>query len=397
MEYQYANRMEIFGLSPIREVLKLAADPSYISLAAGSPSPASYPVKEMKEIMDRLMEEQPVRMLQYGVSEGYAPLQKALKDRMREKYQTGTDEDRILITSGAQQGIESFAKAFLNEGDGVICEDPSFISALNAIRCYNGARLIGIPVDDDGMRIDLLEEALKREKNIKFIYTINTFQNPTGVTMPLERRKQMLELAKKYHVMILEDAPYFELRYSGEYVPTLKSMDTDGIVAFVGSLSKIIAPGIRVGFLMAPQSVIKKVTKSKQIGDVHTSTLMQAMSCEFLTKYDVDAHIDRICKMYRESRDVMLEALSDIDERVRYTRPDGGLFLWAEMPEGYSAEELQDRMLEKGKVLMITGPAFAATPGRFTNCFRLNFSMPTHENIRRGVDVLKECVKEYLR
>ena len=397
MEYQYANRMEIFGLSPIREVLKLASDPSYISLAARSPSPASYPVHEMKEIIDRLMEEQPTRMLQYGISEGYPPLQKALKQRMQEKYQTGTDEDGILITAGAQQGIEAFAKAFLNEGDGVICEDPSFISALNAIRCYNNARLIGIPVDDDGMRMDLLEEALKKEKNIKFIYTIDTFQNPTGVTLTLERRKQMLELARKYNVMILEDSPYFELRYSGEYVPTLKSMDTEGRVAFVGSLSKIIAPGIRIGCLIAPQAVIKKVTKCKQIEDVHTNTLMQAMCAEWLTQYDVDAHIAKICNMYRESRDVMLNALSDIDPRVHYTHPDGGLFLWAEMPEGYSAEELQDRMIEKGKVLMITGPSFAATPGRFTNCFRLNFSMPTHEQIRKGVDVLKTCIREYLK
>lgn len=396
MEYKFARRVGVFGLSPIREVLKLASDPSYTSLAAGSPSSEAYPVEAIREIITRLMTEQPEKMLQYGISEGYPPLQKALFARMSQKYGIGREGDGILITSGGQQGIEAFAKTFCDEGDGVICEDPSFVSALNAIRCYNGARLIGIPVDDEGMRVDLLEEKLKTEKNIKFIYTIDTFQNPTGVTLSLERRKKMLELAARYDVLILEDSPYFELRYSGEPIPSLKALDTEGRVAFCGSLSKIIAPGIRVGFMIAPQEIIKRATKCKQIGDVHTATLMQAICAEFLTKYDLDAHIARICSLYRESRDVMLEALADIDPRVSYTRPDGGLFLWITLPEGYSAEELQDRMIRKGKILAVSGPAFAATPGRFQNCLRLNFSKPTHEEIRRSVAVLKECVAEYL-
>lgn len=396
MEYPYAERMNIFGRSPIREILKLASQPGMISFAAGSPNPAAYPVEEIRGILNRLLEEQPVRMLQYGISEGYPPLQETLKKRMRDRYQSCADGDGILITSGAQQAIESFAKAFLDEGDGVICEDPSFISSLNAIRSYNGGRLIGIPVDDDGMRMDCLEEALKREKNVKFIYTIPTFQNPTGVTLSLERRKRMLELAKQYNVLILEDSPYFELRYSGEELPTIKSLDKDGIVAFAGSLSKILAPGIRVGFLLGPGELIKKVTKCKQISDVHTNTLMQAMCNEFLTKYDVDAHIQRICSRYRESRDLMLEMLQDIDPRVHYTRPEGGLFLWGRLPEGADAEKLQDMTLERGKVLMVSGPAFAAQPGGFSNCFRLNFSMPSHDEIRRGIEVIKNCVKEYL-
>ena len=396
MEYPYADRMNAFGRSPIREVLKMASQPGVISFAAGSPNPSTYPVKEMREILCRLLDEQPARMLQYGVSEGYPPLQEALKKRMREKYQSFGDGDGILITSGAQQAIESYAKTFLNEGDGVICENPSFISSLNAIRSYNGGRLIGIPVDDEGMRMDYLEDALKRERNIKFIYTIPPFQNPTGVTLSLQRRKQMLELAKKYNVMILEDSPYFELRYSGEYIPTIKSMDTDGIVTFVGSLSKILAPGIRVGFLIGPDEVVKKVTKCKQISDVHTSTLMQAMCSEYLTNYDVDGHIKLICDQYRDSRDVMLEALRGIDERVRYTHPEGGLFLWAKMPKGYVAEKLLDRILDAGKVLMISGPAFAVGEGEFSNCFRLNFSMPSHEQIRQGVDIINRCVRAYL-
>lgn len=396
MDYKFSKRVDIFGLSPIREVLKLGSSPGTISLAAGSPSPASYPTQEIIDIINRLLKEQPTKMLQYGISEGYKPLQETLKKRMSEKYQTGTDEDGIMICSGAQQGIEAFAKAFLNEGDGVLCENPSFISAMNAIRCYNDARLIGIPVDDEGMRMDALEETLKREKNIKFIYTIDTFQNPTGTTLTLERRKKMLELAKEYDLLILEDSPYFELRYSGEYVPTIKSMDTEGRVAFVGSLSKIIAPGIRVGFMIANKEIMKKVIKTKQIGDVHTATLMQAVCHEFFTQYDVDTHIAKICKMYKESRDVMLDALKDIDPRVKYTRPDGGLFLWCELPQGYDAEKLQDMLLERGKVLVIGGPSFAANPGDFKNCFRLNFSMPTHEQIRKGIAILKECVTEFL-
>lgn len=396
MQYTYADRMNAFGRSPIREVLKLATHPGVISFAAGSPNPSTYPIGEMRDILCKLLDEQPTRMLQYGISEGYPPLQDALRKRMREKYQSCGAGDSILVTSGAQQAIESFAKTFLNEGDGVICENPSFISSLNAIRSYNGGRLIGIPVDDEGMRMDYLEDALRREKNIKFIYTIPTFQNPTGVTLSLQRRKQMLDLAKQYNVMILEDSPYFELRYSGEYIPTIKSMDTEGIVTFAGSLSKILAPGIRVGFLIGPDEVIKKVTKCKQISDVHTSTLMQAMCSEYLTNYDVDGHIQKICDVYRASRDVMLDTIGHIDSRVRYTRPEGGLFLWAEMPKGYAAEKLLDCILAEGKVLMISGPAFAVNEGEFTNCFRLNFSMPTHEQIRQGMDVINRCVRAYL-
>ncbi len=395
MEYKFAKRIDIFGLSPIREILKLGADPAMISFAAGSPNPKSYPVEEIKEITDHLLTEQPGKMLAYGISEGYKPLQEALLKRMREKYQTGTDDDGILICSGAQQGIEAFAKAFLNDGDVVLCENPSFISAMNAIRCYNDAQLIGIEVDDEGMRMDALEEALKKYPNTKFIYTIDTFQNPTGTTLPLERRKKMLELAREYDVLILEDSPYFELRYSGEYVPTIKSMDTEGRVAFAGSLSKVIAPGLRVGFLLANREIIKKTIKTKQIGDVHTATLNQAICYEYMTKYDFDAHLQATCDMYRESRDIMLEALADIDPRVSYTRPDGGLFLWCQLPEGYDGEKLQDLLIER-KVLVIGGPSFAANPGSFRNCFRLNFSMPTHENIRRGIAILKETVKDFL-
>jgi len=389
--------MEVFGRSPIREVLKLASDPSVISFAAGNPSPASFPAEDFRTILDKLLSDQPARVLQYGVSEGYAPLQAAIKKRMADKYQSYGPDDGILITSGAQQAIESFAKCFLNEGDGVICENPSFISSLNAIRSYNGGRLFGIPVEEDGMNMDLLERTLQTEKNIKFIYTISTFQNPTGRTLSLEKRKRMLELARKYHVMILEDSPYFELRYSGDPVPTIKSLDTDGIVAFAGSLSKTLAPGLRVGFLIAPAEVIKKVTKCKQISDVHTNMLVQAMACEYLTNYDIDQHIRDICSIYRDSRDTMLDALRGMDERVRCIRPDGGLFLWCEMPEGYSAEELQDRVWAAGKVLLITGPAFSVKPGQFPNCFRLNFSMPTHESIRRGIGILKNCLNEYLQ
>ncbi len=396
MNYPYANRMNDFGRSPIREILKLATQPGVISLAAGSPNPASYPVEEIKEILNRMMDTEPVRMLQYGISEGFPPLQETLRHRMQTRYHSCSEADGILITSGAQQGIEAFAKTFLNEGDGVICEDPSFISALNAIRSYNGGRLIGIPVDQDGMRMDLLEEALQREKNVKFIYTIPTFQNPTGVTLSLERRKKMLELAKRYQVMILEDSPYFELRYSGEELPTIKSLDRDGIVTFVGSLSKILAPGIRVGFLIGPREIIRKVTKCKQISDVHTTTLMQAVCDVYLRDYDVDAHIRQICDRYRESRDVMLDALAGMDPRVRYTRPEGGLFLWVTLPEGCDAEKLIDATLAKGKVVMVSGGAFTVEPGGFSNCFRLNFSMPTHEQIRRGVAVIRECVDEML-
>ena len=240
---------------------------------------------------------------------------------MTEKHGIMSENDDLIITSGGQQAIEMTAKIFLNEGDTVICEEPAFVGALNALRSY-GARLVGVPVDDDGMDVAVLEEKLKTEKNVKLIYTIPTFQNPTGTTMSLERRRKVLELAEKYDVMILEDSPYFELRFRGESVPTIKSMDKNGRVIFSGSYSKILSPGIRIGFACASKEIISKLTVAKQVFDVHTNLFFQMLAAEYLTNCDIDAHIAKICDMYRIKADKMLECMEKkFSPKVKFTRP----------------------------------------------------------------------------
>ena len=231
MEYRFSDRVSSLKPSAIREIFKYAADPSVVSLSAGNPSPDAFPVKEIAEISAKVFAEDPISVLQYSVSEGYTPLRKHLTEYMKKEHNTGSDNDDILITTGAQQIMDLCSKALVNEGDVVICEAPSFIGSLNTFRSYN-AKLAGVPVEPDGMSTEMLEEALKANPNAKLIYTIPNFQNPSGVTMSLEKRKKVYELAKKYGVLIIEDNPYGDLRYSGEYVPNIKSFDTDGIVIY---------------------------------------------------------------------------------------------------------------------------------------------------------------------
>ena len=247
MEYKIADHIAAMKPSAIREIFKVLVDPEVIALSAGSPDSSAYPVKEMAEVGDEIFANEFVTTLGYGTTEGYTPLREQTKKRLREKYQTGTDDDDVIITTGGQQTISLFTQTMINKGDVIVCEEPSFIGALNAFRSF-GAQLKGVPMDDDGMRMDLLEEVLSTTKNVKFIYVIPTFQNPSGRTMTLERRKQLLALAKKYDVLILEDNPYFELRYEGEPVATVKSMDTEPRVVYAGSYSKVLSPGMRIGF-----------------------------------------------------------------------------------------------------------------------------------------------------
>ena len=292
-----SNRMANLNPSAIREMLKLAS-PDMISFTAGNPSADTFPQEELKEAIQEILTNQPALALQYSVTEGYAPLIEITKERLATKYNIPVDSE-MIITSGAQQAIDLAAKCLLNSGDVVICETPSFIGALNAFRSY-GARLEGVPVDDDGMIVDAVEDILKREKRVKLIYTIPTFQNPTGTTMPMERRKKLLELAIKYNVLLLEDNPYFELSFSGEIMPPIKTMDFDDNVLYVGSYSKIISPGIRVGYALGPKSLLSKMTVSKQSNDVHTTMLMMAVE-KMLRTFDFDSHINR-CRSYISAR-----------------------------------------------------------------------------------------------
>ncbi|MDR3645001.1 MAG: PLP-dependent aminotransferase family protein, partial [Clostridia bacterium] len=270
MDYEFSARISSLQPSAIREILKAASDPNLISFAAGNPAPESFPVADIRRISAQILENNAAEALQYGISEGYTPLHDVLRTRMRDKFRCGGDGDDLIIVSGAQQGIELSCKVLCNEGDTVLCENPSFIGALNAFRSYN-VNLRGVPVEADGISIPGLEQALNEEKRTKLLYLIPTFQNPTGITMSEEKRRCVYALAKKYGVMIIEDNPYADLRFSGSEVPLIKSFDTDGLVIYCGSFSKVLSAGMRVGFVIAPKPVISKLVVAKQVSDVHTN------------------------------------------------------------------------------------------------------------------------------
>lgn len=396
MEYNIAGRIAAMKPSAIREIFKVLADPSVISLAAGSPDPLAFPKKEMAEIGAEIFANETAVALQYGTTEGYQPLRELTFRRLKEKYQIGTEEDDLIITTGGQQAISLFTQTMINEGDTILCEGPSFIGALNAFRSF-GARLESVPMDDEGMRMDKLEETLAASERVKFIYVIPTFQNPTGRTMSLARRRQLLELAKKYNVLILEDNPYFELRYEGESVPTIKSMDTEGRVVYAGSYSKILSPGMRIGFCVANQSLINRMVVCKQVSDVHTNLYFQMLVAKYLEKYDIDAHIAEICRLNKIKRDAMLKACETyFDKRVSFTHPNGGLFVWAELPEGYDSFALCQKISQK-KVACVPGNAFAADESAVNNGFRMNFSLPSVEQIDTACCRIGEAMQEFFK
>lgn len=393
MSYIFSDRISALAPSAIREILKSSGDPDVIPFAAGNPSPEAFPASEMAEIAAKIFADNAAGALQYGISEGYTPLRERAAARLREKYSTGTDSDSLIITSGAQQAIELFTKAVLNEGDAIICEEPSFIGSLNAFRSYN-ARLVGVPCGANGMDIDALEEALKTTPRVKFIYTIPTFQNPTGAVMPLENRVRLLVLAEKYGVMILEDSPYFELRYEGEPVPSIKSLDTSGRVMYAGSWSKIIAPGIRLGLALGPSEIISKMTVAKQVSDVHSNLFFQILVDRYLAEYDIDAHIARCRELYRVRRDEMDKALrAETAGRLRWSIPQGGLFLWGEL-DGIDGAEFCAKAKDR-KVTAVPGEAFAVNPGVKSPGIRLNFSLPSLEQIKTGTARLAQALKEF--
>ena len=381
--------------SPIREMFKLASEPGVISLSAGSPSAAAYPAEELHEIVEKLFRE-PAKFLNYGVTEGYVPLRDFTKARLKEKYGVGSDTDELIITSGGQQSMDLAAKCLIDEGDAVICESPAFSGSLNTFLSY-GARLIPCKMDEEGLIPAQVEEVLKKEERVRCIYTIPTFQNPSGRTLSAGRRRELLDLAAKYDIMIIEDDPYSELYYTEQHVPSIKSMDTEGRVLYCGSYSKVVAPGLRVGFCIGDAKLIKKMTIGKQASDVHASVLPQMMVYEFCAHYDLDGHLAKVRNMYREKRDIMLAELEKADPRISFTRPTGGLFVWCSLPDGYDSRDLADRIWEAGKVLIVPGCSFEVDKYAVNPAWRMNFSMPTPEDLKRGTEIVVRCAGEMLK
>lgn len=396
MEYRISEKMKNIKPSAIREIFKSLLDPTIISFAAGNPSPLTFPAEEIAALSDKIYSETPTLALQYGITEGYAPLIEKVQGRMREKFNIGREFDKTIITTGGQQGIDLTCKVMCDEGDVVLCEKPSFIGALNAFKA-NGAVPVGIDMEDDGINIEKLEGAMKAHRNAKLLYVIPTHHNPLGTTMSQEKREAVYALAKKYGIIILEDNPYGELRFSGDEVKTIKSMDTDGIVVYCSSFSKILAPGIRVGFLNAPETIISKITVAKQVNDVHTNIYFQLICNAYLENYDIDAHIRRINELYKAKCNLMLSEMDKkINRSVKYTRPDGGLFLWCELPSHVDLPSFVRRCLDR-KVAVVPGTAFLIDETEKSTSFRLNYSMPSDAQIVEGIGILTECIDEEIK
>ncbi|MCR4616049.1 MAG: PLP-dependent aminotransferase family protein [Clostridiales bacterium] len=394
MEYRFSDRIASLQPSAIREILKATSNPEVIPLAAGNPAPDAFPVAEVREIAADIFANRPIDALQYGVTEGYLPLRNRIAEYMKAKHNIGRDFDSIIITSGAQQVMDLSTKVLCNEGDVVIAETPSFIGSLNCFRSYN-VRLRGVDVEADGMNVEKLETVLKEEPKARFIYTIPNFQNPSGATMSFEKRRKLYDLACKYDVIIIEDNPYGDLRVAGEHIPAIKSLDEEGRVIYAGSFSKILAPGIRVGYTIAPSQLIAKMTVGKQTSDVHTTIFSQLLVDAWMEGYDFEAHIEKIRGIYRRKLNLMCDCIdSDLGSFCSYVRPQGGLFIWCDLPENVDMLDFCKKAVEN-KVAVVPGTAFMVEPTDKTNAIRLNFSTPGDDQIVKGLKILGELSKQY--
>jgi 2-aminoadipate transaminase len=392
----YADRTAGMRASDIREILKVTARPDIISLAGGLPAPELFPVDEYRRAFEWVLEADGAQALQYGPSEGYLPLRRLLAERLS-RFDMPCGPDDLLVTNGSQQALDLMGKVFLNPGDTVLVETPTYLGALQAFNQYQATYAI-VPMDEDGMRVDEVERVLAQRSArapIKFIYALPNFQNPTGRSMSLERRRRLVELASHYGVPIVEDDPYGELRYEGAALPTLKSLDTEGLVIYLGTFSKILAPGFRLGWMLAGPEVMEVLMHGKQPSDLHTGMAQQMATYEVAKGGFVDQHVERIKDFYRERRDVMLRSIEEhFPADAHYTRPAGGLFVWAELPRDIDTRELLLEAIE-AKVAFVPGQGFHAD-GSGTNTMRLNFSNVPPEQLQAGVQRLGHAIQRRL-
>ena len=394
MAVKFAKRLDNLEGSAIRELLKLTQRPEVISFAGGMPAPELFPVEEMKKVSVAVLEEQGQVALQYTTTEGYAPLREKIAQRMNTKLKTNVKADDILITSGSQQGLDFSGKTFLDKGDVVLCESPSYMGALNAMKAYE-PEFIEIATDNDGMKMEELEKVLASNNKVKLIYVIPDFQNPSGRTWPLERRLKFMEIINKYEIPVVEDNPYGELRFDGETLPSLKSLDTKGLVIYLGTFSKIFCPGYRLGWTCAAPKILEKFNICKQGADLQASTIGQMEVNKFMEMYDLDAHVKKIKECYVKRRDVMLKTMEEeFPEGVEFTHPQGGLFTWVTLPEGIDAGEMAKKCLEKN-VAYVPGASFYPNGGVFNTC-RLNYSNMPEDKIEEGIKRMGEVLREEL-
>ena len=389
MNTRFARRMGSVRPSTIREILKVTEQADIISFAGGLPAPELFPVAEILTATERVLREGGAAALQYGPSEGYAPLRESFAAESRRRGIDCTADD-ILIMTGSQQPLDLVSKIFLDAGDCVLTENPTYMAALQAFQCYE-CRFASVPMDEGGLIPEALPELIEREKP-RFLYTIPNFQNPTGVTLTAERRRALYSIAARYGILVVEDDPYGALRYAGEKIPPVKSLDTEGIVLYHSTISKTIAPGLRIGWVVAPEEIRRKLTIAKQASDLHTSSLDQRIVHRYLSDFDSDAHVERIRQSYGERFSIMETVLREtMPPGFTWTRPEGGMFLWVTCPEGVDTSELMLEAL-KQKVLFVPGRDFFpdASGQRF---MRLNFSNASPESIREGIGRLAEVCR----
>lgn len=389
---KYSNRMERMKASEIRELLKLTAQPDIISFAGGLPAPELFPVEEIAKVSHDLVLKEGRQLLQYATTEGRPSLRAKIAKRMADKYHTVVDKGDILITTGSQQCLDFVGKLFLNPGDVVLCESPSYLGALNAFNAYE-PQFVEVPTDNGGLIPEELDKILAGTPNCKFIYVIPDFQNPTGRTWSMERRHAFMEVVNKYNLPVVEDNPYGELRYEGEILPSLKSLDTKGLVMFLGTFSKIFCPGLRLGWVAAEHSVLEQFVKIKQSADLHTSNFDQGVADAYMEAYDLDEHVKDIVALYKHRRDIILQAMADeFPAGTEWTHPEGGLFLWLTFPEGVSALQVFKKCIEM-KVAGVIGDAFYPND-KTDRSMRINFSNMPDERIKEGISRMAKAIRE---
>jgi len=375
--------------SMTRKLMSVLTDPEIISFGGGLPAWDLFPLDKIREVTDELLRTDGPLTLQYSTSEGFLSLREEVATRYRER---GFDVsvDNVMIDTGTMQGIDLICKLLLEKGDTVVLGDPTFLAVLQAFTLYQ-AGFLTVPLDDDGMVIERLPGILE-SNDVKFLYVMPTFQNPTGRTMSLERRHRLLEIAEVYGLPIIEDDAYGELRFDGDSLPPLKALDTQGSVVYMSSFSKTLSPGLRVGFVLAPDPIMEKLVFAKQIADLHTSVLPQRIVHEFLRRRWLDPHIQLIVNAYRKRRDAMLAAMEEhFPPGVSWSRPEGGIFLWVTLPEGIDADAMLDEAIAE-KVMYVPGCCYYAGAGG-TNTLRLNFSAYTEDRINVGIERLVNVIK----
>ena len=390
----YSIRMDRIKPSAIRSVQKkIASKPGVISFAAGLPDPHLFPLEDLQKATQSLMQTKGTEALQYGLTKGYGPLLDLLAERMSQKEGIPATKANLIVTTGSQQGLAMSGMLFLDEGDIVLAENPSYLGGINAFRPF-GCSFIGVQTDDEGMVIADLERILSENDKVKLLYVIPNFQNPTGKAWSLERRKQFMEVINRYNVMVVEDNPYGEIRFKGEHIPSLKALDTQGKVVYLGSCSKILCPGLRVAWICAEPEITEKFEQYKESLDLQCNQFAQMQVVEYMNRYDIDAHISKIRAEYEKRCDLMLSMMAEkFPVGVKFTKPEGGMFIWVELPNGLNADMLLDDAIDAG-VAYIPGEYFYANEGE-KNTMRMNYTTVSEEQIKKGITILADVIKAH--